>query len=896
MKLKLINIDELCEHLPNITNWKIFENRKFSENGLFSQQLFGPITSYSCGCSKNPYKGPKFNKDRCPKCGVEIIKNDVRKKRYAKISLPFEILNPAFYYLFTTNKVVVKKVVDGMLSFRETYYFDENDLLQKVVEDTNIEGKQLLTGLYGCVYYIKKLIDKLPDRPEHKFILENIDQLTIHNILIIPPEFRPIGKESKNDDYLYRTDDINSFYGRILKHVSEINNCPVEMVEGTDLHKENFKTIQRKILQLYEYLIDRMSKKKGIIRSNILGKRVDFSGRAVISPDPTLNLNECRLPYLMILEIMKPELIPYLVENNVVKRYNHACKLIEDCIKNKDTQLLELVQHFCKNKLVALNRQPTLHRLSILGFNITVHVGSTIQIHPMICPAYNADFDGDAMAAYFPVTAESEKDIIDKVGVWNNILSPTDLSLVPQPNQDIILGIYTATKENTDEEKVEYKGQKISVGRMLFNKCLPEKHPVVNETITGKKLKTMLNNIALMYKRSEVITCLDALKELGFYYSTIEGYTISIMDFYNKDLEELAEKNIVGDMEKDMDFINNSEELKKILDKHRFTAFIESGARGSWQQAKQLIFTRGYVADAYNQVRPNVIKSSLCKGLSPREFFDSAYGCRKGLLDTAISTGDSGYLTRQLIYSTCNTVLGDEEDCGTNEYLVLEVKDKQMAKSILWRYYVNEDGIEELITKSNFDKIIGKVIKLRTPLYCKGDKICKKCYGKLHTLLHSDQCGIVATQAVGERATQLVLRTFHLSGSATSSNEGSNEDIISGMSIAKKLFHSPMSLDYINDEKDLTLALYDLFSEYGNLLLVHYEIIVQSMMWVEDKLWRTMENRETYEPEFVSILQIPTRSSWLLASAFANLKQKLMFGLISDSIDESSSITQMFRY
>lgn len=892
MRLKLINVDETCKELPTISNWKIFENRRFSENGLFSLQIFGPIKSYHCGCSKNSYKGPKF-KGRCPRCGVEIISCESRKKRHGKISLPFELLNPVFYFLFTTNKNASRKIIDDMLSFKESYYFDESGILTKY-SDEDIPVEKILVGLYGVKTYIKTICELNPDKPEFEFILNNFDQITMNNIIVIPPEFRPIGgKGGKKEEFL--VDDLNHHYSQILKMIGELEKCPVELTFASDVYRQNFKYLQKKTIQLYEYVLDRMSKKKGIIRSNILGKRVDFSGRAVISPDPTLEINQCRIPYYMALEILKPLLIPVLIEKKIVKRYNHACKYIENCIKNKDLSLLELTQEFCKNRMVVINRQPTLHRLSVLGFEMLVHEGSTLKIHPMICPAFNADFDGDAMAVYFPMTEASNKDVLDKIGIWNNIISPTDINLVPQPNQDIILGVYTATLDSS--EKMDYKGIPMPIGRILFNKCLPEKHPVVNEVVNEKKLKALLNKIALSYKKSEVIACLDNIKKLGFYYSTMEGYTISIDDFVDDEMKLLINENVTGDYSKDNEFLSENKVINEKLKNHRFSSFIDSGARGSWQQAKQLIVMRGYIADVYNKVRPNVIKSSLATGLTQKEFFESSYGCRKGLLDTAVSTGDSGYLTRQLIYSNCNTVLGDEEDCGTTDYMEIFVKDSKMARSILWRYYVNDDGEEELLTKNNVSDVIGKKIKLRSPIYCRSSKICKKCYGKLHTILHSNQCGTIATQAVGERATQLVLRTFHTSGAASGSGKNSdNEDIISGMNIAKKLFHSPEKIKELSAPSELVEAIYSLFSDYGSILMVHYEVIVSSMMWNEDERWRTMEYREDYKPEYVSILQVPTRSSWLLASAFANLKQKLLYGLISDSIDETSSITQMFRF
>lgn len=454
----------------------------------------------------------------------------------------------------------------------------------------------------------------------------------------------------------------------------------------------------------------------------------------------------------------------------------------------------------------------------------------------------------------------------------------------------------TADLQKNEEGKILFKNTWLSEGRYLFNICLPSDYPVIDDFIDKKKLKAILNHIALNYPKTIVMDVLDKIKEIGFYLSTKEGYTLSIDDVYMEELEHIQEK-LTGNMEEDLALINKNQEVNDLLKQCKFSTYIESGARGSWQQAKQLVLSRGYVADATNKIRPNLIRSSLSTGLNRQECFDSCWGSRKGLLDTAISTGDSGYLTRQLVYATCSTELGEHDDCNTKDGLELTIKDNSMAKAILWRYYYDENGIEKFVSTENYGDLVGKTIKLRSPIYCTTPKICKKCYGKLYTILHSPQIGIIAASAIGERTTQLVLRTFHISGVAQGSgSDGDNDDIISGMSVAKKIFHNPMSIDYINNCSDLIFTLHDLFSEYGNILLVHYEVIIQSMMWNEDKKWRLEENRDKIKPEFVSVLQVPSRSSWLLACAFSNLRQKLMSGLVNDSYDEASSITQLFRF
>ena len=910
MKLNLIILDEVAEHLPEVTFPKPLENRKFAKKGLFSQQIFGPQKSYHCACTRNSYKGPRYESPRCPVCDVEITTSEKRKRQFAKIKLPFPVLNPLFFYLLVGKRPALRRIVMEMLTYQSKYYFDGDGIITKLAMDENTEdGVEYLQGLDGALLYIKFLLKMyIPEglevdedaeeeelRPELKYVKEHFDQLTTKTILVIPPEFRPCGKLSRGN---YISDDINKQYQKIIKISNELKSIPFTIEESSDVYITNFRYLQKLVIELYDFVMDKMSKKSGLIRSNILGKRVDFSGRAVISPDPTLKIDECRLPYWMVLEILKPNLISHLVNKRVCKRYNQAIKLIDESIQNNDPRFFEIVSAFCENRVCVLNRQPTLHRLGVLGFKIRIHLGNTIQIHPMICHPYNADFDGDAMAVYMPITKRSIADVHKNLGIWANLISPTDMEAVPRPNQDIILGVYAATTDESDEHTHHIKGKELSFGKYAFNACLPDDYELIEGVVRKTKLNDILNDITLRYPPAEVMEAMDNIKNLGFTIATLKGYTLSLTDLYDPELTRIAHEDLSGDHVIDLPYINNDPDLKAKLRALPFSVFIESGARGTWDQARQMVFARGYVADANNQIRPRLIRSSLVEGLTPTEFFDSCWGSRKGLLDTALSTGDTGYLTRQLIYSTVNMELGDIEDCGTTDGIIVKIDNENIAKSYLWRYMIKKDGTLGLITHSNYKQIIGKVVKLRSPIHCTSSRVCKTCYGKLCNVLHSDQIGIIATQAVGERATQLVLRTFHISGSAAGIGaDGENDDIISGMGIAKKLFHNPKEIiKDIKDPVELVNMIYKVFGQYGTIKTVHFEVIVAAMMWSGEKLWRLVPNRNSINPEYISILQVPSRSSWLLGCAFSNLKQKVISGLIDESVDTPSALTAIFRY
>lgn len=890
------------DSLPEITNPKVFENGRIAKDGLFSQQIFGPIKSYYCSCNKGTYWGRNSTNSKCPKCHVEITSSNERKIRFAKIQLPFKVFNPIFYYMITAGKSDLKRNINRILNFDiKKISMDENGKLYEI-ENIEEDDNEVLEGIDGLLKFIERYIQDKDDRIS-QYIRDNWDFLIIDQIIVIPPEFRPY---SKNESGVTISDEINEKYKHLLMRSNQMKKIPFDVNQDNDIYRTTFKHIQTSVFELYDYVLNKLSKKEGLIRANILGKRLDFSGRAVISPDPSLKINECKIPYWIALEILKPQLVTYMVNKKVVKLYNHATKIIDECIRNRSTDLFELVQEFCRNETCVLNRQPTLHRLSVLGFKLGIHLGNTINIHPMVCPPYNADFDGDAMAIYLNLTERSKKDVRDKVGIWNNLLSPTNLQTVPEPNQDIILGIYKATKDENEEKKYQYKNKMLTYGRYIFNKCLPEDYPIINETIDKGKLSEILNDIVFRYPTKDSMLVLDSIKTLGFKLSTLHGYSLGIEDLYNKELQNLSYE-ITGERENDWKILDEKNIYDKLKDSN-ISDYIESGARGSWDQVKQLILARGYIAGSDNRIRPEPIKSGLIKGLTKKEFFESCWGARKGLLDTALSTGGTGYLTRQLIYSTVFVEIGDIEDCETKDGMEIDIsvynengkldikQSKKLAKNLLYRYQILEDGTEKRIEEEDIPNLVGKRIKVRSPIYCRSKRICKKCYGDLHNYLHSTQVGIIATQAVGERITQLVLRTFHISGvaDASSGTGDENKDIISGMGIVNKLFHKPKTLG-VKTPEDFINSIYGVFGRHGSIHLVHFEIIVSAMMWSERRLWRLTKNRNQKSYEWVSILKTPSKASWLLGAAFSNLKSKLIEGILTEKEDEATSLTKLFR-
>ena len=405
MYLSLVDIDEESKDLTEVISPKIIESGKFSKFGLFSQQIFGPVKSDSCACNRITYRGRTLRNTVCERCGVDIASSEERRKRFAKIILPFPVLNPLFYHIIIKSKSSARTILNNMLNFNEAYYINEKRLPIKIIpgEYTPQDADKLI-GLEGTIKYIVNELE-CNDTNEFKFIRDNFDKVIINNVLIIPPDFRPCGSNGTGKIIM---DEINSLYRLLIVRSNQMKALPFSVTKDDDIYKTNFKQIQTIVTRLFEFVLGKMSKKEGLIRSNILGKRVDFSGRAVISPDPTLKLDQCRIPYKMILEILKPQLVTYLVNRRVCKRYNQAVKLVEDCIRTKSEELFDLCVEFCRNKMCILNRQPTLHRLSILAFKVSIHLGNTIQIHPMVCHPFNADFDGDSCNADFELICNGQ--------------------------------------------------------------------------------------------------------------------------------------------------------------------------------------------------------------------------------------------------------------------------------------------------------------------------------------------------------------------------------------------------------------------------------------------------------------------------------------------------------
>ena len=760
----LLNFKNFCSDLKEVTTSKVTNKKNFHSEGLFSEQIFGPLRNYTCGCGI--YHGVSQEGGTCKICNVDIVNSNERRQRFAKIILPFPIVNPIYYDLLVDiGGSIIKTDLDKLMKKETSILYIEDDEPVVTNDPTQLPSGYTKWERTNAIYkYVEILSESFTSMgfEDWKIIFDNIDNLLINHIIVLPPDLRPAGKGVGKQRVL---DEINRYYTQILNRIEVINNTTLILTDKK-LYYVYFKLLQKDANELYQHILVKISKKEGLIRGNILGKRVDFSGRAIIVPEPNIKIDECVLPYMMFMEIYKIKIAKKLLELGKFKLLNNAVDFVDKCIETDSPALFKYCEEMIVGEVCILNRQPTLHRLGMLGFNIKLSLDSVIKVHPLICAPYNADFDGDQMAVYIPISDKAKQEVRDKFFASKNFKSPANETLTTTPSQDIILGIYYLTTEKLTSLKdiVEYKGEKISESMKMFNECLPNDYPLINKSIKKKDLMVILNDIVSKYDEQTISTVLDNIKHTGFKYATIFGTTMSLKNCINDGFGELRNRIYsTGSIKQQLELLTNNKDTSDFLKENFvYSYMIESGARGSWDQVKQIIFTRGFISNFDGNIISEPIKNSLVDGLTQSEFFNSTYGCRKGLLDVALNTGTSGYLSRKLIFTCANMEIADEDDCGTEDYLEVYVDNIQKAKMLINRYYLN-DKVLDKIEEKDLDNIVGKTILIRSPIFCTSEKICHKCYGDLYKTLNSRFIGFIAAQTLGERGTQLVLRTFHLS-------------------------------------------------------------------------------------------------------------------------------------
>jgi DNA-directed RNA polymerase subunit beta' len=702
--------------------------------------------------------------------------------------------------------------------------------------------------------------------------------MILEAVPVIPPELRPM---VQLDGGRFATSDLNDLYRRVINRNNRlkrlldlgapeiiVNNEKRMLQEAVDALFDNGRrgrAVTGPGNRPLKSLSDMLKGKQGRFRQNLLGKRVDYSGRSVIVAGPSLKLHQCGLPKLMALELFKPFIMSRLVERKSVQNIKAAKKHVESMAP----EVWDVLEEVIAEHPVLLNRAPTLHRLGIQAFEPVLVEGKAIQVHPLVCHAFNADFDGDQMAVHLPLSAEAQAEARTLMLSSNNILSPAHGRPLTTPTQELVLGSYLLTYSAHDlpamsadqldprpkrfgsedqvtfavesrqvelQQPIEYRwnGELLltTVGRVIFNteveRSLREavhtsdytEHAFINRTLSKKELDSFIAELVDRYGAYVVATVLDTIKTLAFRHATSSGVTISkndvvvppsketILASYEDEVEKVEkeyERGLMTEEERKERIIAVwTEATEAVAEAMKDTLFetnpifmmANSGARGSFNQIRQLAGMRGLMANPKGDIIERPIKANFMEGLSVLEYFISTHGARKGLADTALRTADSGYLTRRLVDVSQDVIIRDE-DCGTTEHVDLRLYlDGSLNKSVAGRFLAEDvrkplkDGKpgKTVILEKGAELTLPRLVEIaagleenadsylvpvRSVLKCKNEfGVCRACYGTFlatgETCEVGDSVGIIAAQSIGEPGTQLTMRTFHTGGVAGS--------------------------------------------------------------------------------------------------------------------------------
>jgi DNA-directed RNA polymerase subunit beta' len=766
------------------------------------------------------------------------------------------------------NKFIAKMGAEAIHDLLARLDLDQvsYDLRHKANTETSQQRKQDALKRLQVFEAFRDSRGRIENRPEW---------MIVKVVPVIPPELRPL---VPLDGGRFATSDLNDLYRRViirnnrLKRLIEIKAPDVimrnekrmlqEAVDSLFDNSRKANAVKTDSNRALKSLSDSLKGKQGRFRQNLLGKRVDYSGRSVIVVGPELNLNECGIPKAMAAELFKPFIIRKLLERGIVKTVKSAKKIVD----RKDPVVWDILESIMKGHPVMLNRAPTLHRLGIQAFQPKLIEGKAIQLHPLVCTAFNADFDGDQMAVHVPLGNAAILEAQILMLASHNILNPANGAPITVPSQDMVLGLYYLTKarKSTEEKPVKgegfrfyspeeviiaynekrvdlhaiinvnimnYKdGKKVpetietTVGRILFNQVVPEGYPYINQLLTKKALRDIIGDVLTVTGTAATARFLDDIKNTGFRMAFKGGLSFNLGDVLipeaKTDLIASANAEVDEVMSNyNMGFITNNERYNQIIDIWTHTnskltyllmdilskddqgfnpvyMMLDSGARGSKEQIRQLSGMRGLMAKPQKsgatggEIIENPILSNFKEGLSVLEYFISTHGARKGLADTALKTADAGYLTRRLV-DVAQDVIISESDCGTlrglttsalkkNEEIVETLYDRILGRVALHDVFhplTNDliiaageeitESVAALIEESPIESV-----EIRSVLTCESKQgVCAKCYGRNlasgQLVQNGEAVGVIAAQSIGEPGTQLTLRTFHVGGTAS---------------------------------------------------------------------------------------------------------------------------------
>ena len=903
---------------PETINYRTYKPER---GGLFCERIFGPTRDWECSCGK--YKRIKHKGVICDRCGVEVTVSRVRRERMGHIELAVPVSH-IWFFKCTPSRIgimldMTTTALERVLYYEDYMVTDPGDTPLKVQDLLNEMEYREAQQKYGESFSAKMGAEAVRDvltRVNLDDLMEDLEQqmektrskqtrkklakrmkvvegfrasttrpewMILDVLPVIPPELRPL---VPLEGGRFATSDLNDLYRRVINRNNRLKN--LQHLKTPDVIIRNEKRMLQEAVDAVfdngrhgravtgagnrplKSLSDMLRGKSGRFRQNLLGKRVDYSGRSVIVIGPELKLHQCGLPKKMALVLFEPFIIRRLKDMGIVHTVRSAKKLIE---KQSD-EVWDILEQVTRDKTVMLNRAPTLHRLSIQSFEPVLVEGEAIKIHPLVCTAFNADFDGDQMAVHVPLSVEAQLESRLLMMSTNSIFSPSSGKSIMTPTQDIALGIYYLTSFSQKDKMKIYGGRKpdaiehlpifgeinevrlalaegavrihdrirfknpdhgrdtafgdkeakvlvTTVGRVLFAEIWPTQIGFVNHLVDKSTLGSLIWNCHRSAGHKRTVRVLDDLKDLGFEHATLAGVSIGMEDMIvpnekGKIIANARDQVAEVDAQYRQGVITDGERYNKIVDIWTHATdeisnamyraieenagsdevnpvfmMVDSKARGSRQQIRQLAGMRGLMAKPSGEIIERPIVANFREGLSVLEYFISTHGARKGLADTALKTADAGYLTRKLV-DVAQDVIIVEQDCNTvNGIEVSSITEGDEAlvplqKRILGRTTLNDvaDPITgkvyakagQEIDEACAEQIAGvglERLRIRSVLTCESRRgVCAKCYGRDlatgQTVEVGTATGIIAAQSIGEPGTQLTMRTFHIGGTASS--------------------------------------------------------------------------------------------------------------------------------
>jgi len=778
--IRVLDVNKFVRGLKPVTSTELkTRTGEFAPEGLLSEEIFGVEGSLD------------------------------RAKKFSYIDLNTKIIHPTLY----RHIIKLERKLGQMFSTESSFFITSNGEIRE--DETGV------TGIAAFIENFPKIKFRDLDSSARKSLIANIKQaykdgtLFIDKIPVVPPDVRPV---FESEDGELQIDELNNLYIDILRKSFQVKSAGKQgqffdlLSYGLQLSVNNHdKFVQSKI-----------EKKRGLIRGNILGKRVDFAGRAVITPGPELKVNEIGLPLRFVVSLFQPFIIHQVIFNkkypfkvelaNEVEAYTKSELSVESLqrvlksIKNNDSVPDELVKLIydaaeiaIEGRVVIAKRDPAIHEESVRGYFPKLIMGNTIRLCTMQVAGHNADFDGDQMAVYHPLSKEAQDEVKEKMTRVEGVKNTKSVTF--ELGKEMNVGLYVMTKdvksksspvEVTQETMdnatdpyipVIYRKHLTTMGRALFNNAFPPDFAFVDHAVTKSFVNKLIPGVLEKYGQEKTIDIFSKLERLGFKFATIVAPSFGISELdVPPAIDRIKEQMKTASPE---EAFKLQAEGKQLLEKHlRGTGLhdlVESGAAKGWDQPAQMLISKGVIADPQGRVL-DPIASSFTDGLKPSEYFKASAGSRKGMADRALNTSTTGYFSRKLAY-LLNSVEAhpSKKDCGTTRTINVRL-DKDVMSRLTGRFIVKAGKIKKFDAN---DFKAGDVIQLRTPIYCVSKKICHTCYGDLIKREKTPYVGLVAGQAIGERGTQLIMQTFHTGGAATMAKRDIFQDIINNDPLVK---------------------------------------------------------------------------------------------------------------